>query len=98
MHFSQAGLGQAKEYLWGRWKFKKDKLQDYSMQFERVHMKEEEDIETYFLQVYLILNSIKRLGETIEEETIVQKIMTILPPHFNSKVSVLVDISNMAIR
>ena len=60
-------------------------------------MKEEEDIETYFLQVYLILNSIKRLGETIEEETIVQKIMTTLPPHFNSKVSVLVDISNMAI-
>ena len=67
------------------------------MQFERVHMREEEDIATYFLQVDEIVNSIKGLRETIEEEAIVQKIITILPPHFNSKTLVLVDISNMDI-
>ena len=51
-------------------------------------MKEEEDIETYFLRVDEIVNSIKGLGETNEENSIIQKVMRNIPSRFNSKVSV----------
>ena len=58
-------------------------------------MKEEEGIATYFLRVDEIVNSIKGLGETIEEDSIVQKILRTFPSWFNSKVSVLEDRYNL---
>ena len=77
-------------------KVKNTKLQTYSMQFETLHeMKEEEYIAPYFIQVDEIVNSIKGLGETIEEDSVVQKILRTFPPHFNSKVSVLKDRTNL---
>ena len=63
-------------------------MQTFFAQFETFKMKEEEDIATYFLKVYEIVNSIKGLGATNEENSIVQKVMRNLPSRFNSKVSV----------
>ena len=58
-------------------------------------MKEEEDIATYFLMVDEMVNSIQGIGETIEEDSILQNILRTLPSRFNSKVPVLEDRSNL---
>ena len=77
----------------GNDKVKKSKLKTLSAQFESVKMKEEEDVATYFLRVDEIVNSITGLRATIKEKSVVQNIMTTLPTKFNSKVSILEDIS-----
>ena len=53
-------------------KVKKVKLQTYRRQFESLKMDDEEDIASYFLRVAKVVNSLKGLGENIEESTIVQ--------------------------
>ena len=58
-------------------------------------MKEEEYITTYFLRVDEIVDSMKGLGETIEINSIGNKILRTIPPLFNSKVSVLEDSANL---
>ena len=65
------------------------------MQFEVLRMKEEENISAYFLQVDEIVNSIRGLGENVDEESIVQKILRTLTPSFNSKASILEDIDGL---
>ena len=52
-------------------------------------MKEEEDIATYFLRVDEIVNTMRGLGEQVENTTLVQKILNSLPMRFDSKVSAL---------
>lgn len=49
-------------------------------------MKENENIVAYLLRVDEIVNTIRGLGETIEEFVIVQKILKTLPYRFDSKV------------
>ena len=65
------------------------------MQFGTLQMKEEEYVATYFLWVDGIMNSIKGLRYTIEQDSIVQKIMRTLPPCFKSKVSFLEEKTNL---
>ena len=50
-------------------------------------MKEDEDIATYFLQVDEIVNTMRGLGEKVENIVLVQKILRSLPVRFDSKVS-----------
>jgi len=52
-------------------------------------MKEDEDIETYFLRVDEIVNAIKGFGEAIKEPIIVQKILRYLPMIFDPKILAL---------
>jgi hypothetical protein len=68
-------------------KVKKEKLQIHRGQFETLKMNEEESIATYFLCVDEIVNTIKGLGEEIEETIIVQKVLRSLPSIFNPKIS-----------
>ena len=70
-------------------KVKGDKLQTYKRKFEHLTMKEDEDIATYFLRVDEIVNTMRVLGEKVENTVIVQKILRSLPMRFNSKVSTL---------
>jgi hypothetical protein len=56
----------------GGYKVKETKLQTYKGQFELLKMKEDEDIATYFLQVDETMNTIKGLGEEVDESIIVQ--------------------------
>ena len=70
-------------------KVKKSKLQTYRRQFESIKMDDEEDISSYFLRVAKVVNSLKGLGDNIEENTIVQKILRSLPDIFESKVSTI---------
>jgi hypothetical protein len=50
-------------------------------------MKEDENIASYFLRVYEIVNAIIGLGEEIEESVIVQKVLRSLPMRFDPKMS-----------
>jgi hypothetical protein len=50
-------------------------------------IKDKENVVDYLLSVDEIVDTIRGLGETIEEPMIVQKVLTSLPLRFSSKVS-----------
>jgi hypothetical protein len=70
-------------------KVKGDKIQTYKGQFEHMRMKEDEYTRTYFLRVDEIVNTIRGLGENIENLVIVQKMLRSLPMRFDPKISTL---------
>ena len=76
-------------------KIKGAKLQTYKAQFENLKMKEEENIAAYFLRVDEIVNIIKGLGEKVDEQVIVQKILISLPMRFDSKISAIEERSDL---
>ena len=70
-------------------KIKESKLQTYKEQFEQLKMNEDEDIAAYILRVDQLVNTIRGLGEEVEETIVVQKILRTLPKRFNPKISAL---------
>ena len=52
-------------------------------------MEGSEDIATYFLRIDEVANTMRGLGQKIEDEAIVQKVLRSLPARFNPKVSAL---------
>jgi hypothetical protein len=76
-------------------KVKEAKLQTYRGQFEQLKMKEDEDIEAYFLRVDETVNAIIGLGEEIKGSVIVQKVLRSLPMRFDPKISALEERSNL---
>ena len=79
----------------GDTKVKAEKLQTYRGQFEKLKMKKDEDITTYFLRVDEKVNAIIGLGEEIEEFVIVQMILRSLPMRFNPNISALEERSDL---
>ena len=73
----------------GDGKVKGAKFQTYRRQFEHLIMKEDEDIVVYFLRVDETVNTMRSLGEKVENTTLVQKILISLPMRFDSKVLAL---------
>jgi hypothetical protein len=62
-------------------------------------MKEDEDIAAYFMRVYEIVNTIKGLGEEVDETIVVQKVSRSLPVRFDPKISALeerIDLNKMS--
>jgi hypothetical protein len=70
-------------------KVKATKLQTYIGQFEQLKMKEDENIESYFLRVEETVNEIIGLGEEVDESIIIQKILRYLSMRFDPKISTL---------
>jgi hypothetical protein len=93
MHYKSKGeiWNKLKIMYEGDAKFKQEKLQTYKGKFEGMNMKEEENIAKYLKRVDGIVNSIRALGEYIEEKIIVQKVLRSLPMRHDSKVSTLED-------
>ena len=60
-------MGQLRTTYEGGSKIKEAKLQMYRGQFEQLTMNEEEDIATYILRVDQLVNTIRGLGEEVEE-------------------------------
>ena len=52
-------------------KVKGDKIQTYRRKFEHLTMKEDEDIAAYFLRVDEIVNTMRGLGEKVENTALV---------------------------
>jgi hypothetical protein len=67
----------------------KSKLQTYRGQFEQLKMKEDENIVAYFLRVDGKVNTIRVLGEEVDEYIIFQKVLRSLPVRFDPKISTL---------
>jgi hypothetical protein len=58
-------------------------------------MKEDEIVGKYFLRVEEMVNAMKALGETIDEPSLVQKILRSLPDRFNLKVSSIEELNDL---
>ena len=76
-------------------KVKQAKLQTYKGQFENMKMKEEENIDEDLLRVDETVNTIRGLGEELNDSTIVQKVPISLPMRYEAKVSTLEDRENL---
>jgi hypothetical protein len=77
-------------------KVKGAKLETYKGKFEHLRMKEGEDIASYFLRVDEIVNTIRGLGQKIENFVNVQKIIRSLLMIFDPKISSLEERQYMA--
>jgi hypothetical protein len=58
-------------------------------------MKDEEMVASYLLHVDEIFNTIKGLGEKVEEPMIVQKVLRSLPLIFDAKVSSIEEMKDL---
>ncbi|XP_059070607.1 uncharacterized protein LOC131860243 [Cryptomeria japonica] len=58
-------------------------------------MEEEESIAAYFLRVDEVVNALKGLGDTVEDKTMVHKILRTLPLKFDVKVSVVEEMLDL---
>jgi hypothetical protein len=58
-------------------------------------MKEDETVGKYFLRVEEMVNEMKAIGETIDEPSLVQKILRTLPDRFNPKVSAIEELNDL---
>jgi hypothetical protein len=82
------------KYIWdklqniyeGHDKVNKGNLQTHRRQFKSLKMKDEEIDAAYFIQVDEIVNTIKGIGEDVEESVIVQKVVRSLHLRFYFKV------------
>jgi hypothetical protein len=82
------------KYIWNKLqniyegddKVNKAKLQTHRREFESFKMGDEENVATYFLRVDEIVNTIRGLGEEIEESVIVKIFLRYLHLIFDAKV------------
>ena len=91
MHYTSAKetWDKLKNVYEGDGKVKGAKIQTYIRQSEHLTMKEDEDIVAYFLWVDEIVNTMRGLGEKVENLALFQKILKSLLMRFDSKVSSL---------
>jgi hypothetical protein len=73
-------------------KVKLAKLQAHKMQFENLRMHEGENILGFFLIVDETVNSMKGIGEKIEEAMVVQKVIRSLPSRCDEKMILRMEI------
>ena len=91
------------KYIWdklnniyeGDVKVKKAKLQTHRRKFEQLCMKEEENIAGYLQRVDEIVNTIRDLGEEVDEPKVVEKILRSLTARFDSKVSAIEELKDL---
>jgi hypothetical protein len=79
----------------GNEKVKDTKLQTHRLKFEQLKMDEDETISKYFLRIEDLVNTMKGLGETIDDFFLVQKVLRYLPDRFNSKVFAIEEIVDL---
>ncbi|GJU79786.1 zinc finger, CCHC-type containing protein, partial [Tanacetum coccineum] len=58
------------------------RLQTLKSEFELLHMKEDETIDTFIEKLTTILNKAASLGHTMEDETLVRKLLNVVPDRY----------------
>jgi len=84
----------------GTSKVKSSRLQLLTTKFENMKMLEDENIHDYYMNVLDIANSFDSLGEKLNDEKLVRKILRSLPKRFDMKVTAIEeaqDISGMKV-
>lgn len=77
------------------WKEMWGKLQTHRRQFESSKKKDDENIAVYLLCVDEIVNTIRGLGEKVEDKMIVQKLIRSLSLTFDAKVFAIEEIKDL---
>lgn len=97
MHYKSAKeiWDKLKNIYEGDDKVKKAKIQTHKRRFEQLTMKEEEDNAGYLQRVDEVVNTMRGLGEVIEESKVVEKVLRSLPTRFDSKVSTIKEIKDL---
>ena len=75
----------------GNDKVKQAKLQTYRGKFQSVNMKEEENIAKYLLRVDEIVNTMRGLGEEVDDKIIIQRVLRSLPLRYDANISSIED-------
>ena len=68
---------------------KEAKLQTYRAQFEGLNMKEDENIETYYLRVDEVVKYKKGVGEAIKDSIVIKKVLRTFSDRYDPKMSAL---------
>ncbi|GAU15782.1 hypothetical protein TSUD_235980 [Trifolium subterraneum] len=72
----------------GATKVKKVRLQTYKRQFELLQMKEKESVGDFVTRVTKLVNLMKGCGETMNDQSVVEKILRSLTPRFDIVVAI----------
>ena len=78
-------------------KVKTSKLQILRRDFESLSMKETESVDSFYTRVVGLINQLKYHGENIEDQRVVKKILSSLPPIFESLVVTLEENKYMSV-
>ena len=65
------------------------RLQSYKSQFEFLKMEDDEDVASFFWYIDEIINTMRGLGQKMEERDVILKILRSIPMRFDAKVSAL---------
>ena len=76
-------------------KVRTSKLQILRRDFEYLSMKDSETVDSFYTRVVGLINQLKYHGEAIEDRRVVEKILRILPPRFDSLVVTLEENKEM---
>jgi hypothetical protein len=76
-------------------KVKKAKIKTHRRQFKILKMEDKENVAAYLLHVDEIVDTIRGLGEMVEESMIVQKVLRSLPLRFDVKVFSIEEIKDL---
>ncbi|XXG72823.1 hypothetical protein AAC387_Pa07g1834 [Persea americana] len=74
---------------------KQSKLQRLTKEFETILMEEDETFDQLYAKLNAIVNSVFILGEEIQENKIIKKILRSLPTRFNSKIDAIEENKNL---
>ncbi|XP_040938122.1 uncharacterized protein [Gossypium hirsutum] len=80
-----------KENFMGSDKTRQQQVINLGRDFENLKMKESESIRQYSNRIMATVNSTRLLGEDFSDSRVVEKVITILPERFESKISSLED-------
>ncbi|GAU43423.1 hypothetical protein TSUD_334860 [Trifolium subterraneum] len=106
-NFERVGDAQSSKEAWdnlekaygGAAKVKKVWLQTYKRQFELLQMEEKESVGDFFTRVTKLVNLMKGCGETMNDQSVVEKILRSLTPRFDIVVAIeeSKDLSNTTV-
>ncbi|GAU47720.1 hypothetical protein TSUD_285070 [Trifolium subterraneum] len=106
-NFERVGDAQSSKEAWdnlekaygGATKVKKVRLQTYKRQFELLQMEEKESVGDFVTRVTKLVNLMKGCGETMNDQSVVEKILRSLTPRFDIVVAIeeSKDLSNTTV-
>lgn len=77
-------------------KIKKVRLQTHKRQYELLQMEEKETVNDFFAKTGKLVNQMKACGESVSEQSLVEKILRSLSPRFDTVVIAMMESKDLA--